>query len=74
MTDEQSAIFRRVIDTNWEIKELGESGKWLEVGIKLKEYNDAVDEMKASMGEEEYANFIRIGKRMFAPLSVAEDN
>ena len=74
MTNEQSAIFRRVIDTNWEIKELGESGKWFEVGLKLKEYNDAVDEMKESMGEREYANFISIGKKMFAPLSVVDND
>ena len=74
MTNEQSAIFRRVIDTNWEIKELGESGKWFEVGLKLKEYNDAVDEMKESMGEREYANFISMGKKMFAPLSVVDND
>lgn len=74
MTNEQSAIFRRVIDTNWEIKELGESGNWFEVGLKLKEYNEAVNELKASMGEKEYANFISMGKKMFAPLSVVDND
>lgn len=73
MTNEQSAIFKRVLDTNWEVKELSEAGKWTEAREKSKEHNEAVEELKASMGEKEYNNFINIGRRMFAPLEEEED-
>jgi hypothetical protein len=72
MTNEQSAIFRKVLDTNWEVKELTESGNWNEARLKSKEHNEAVEELKTSMGEREYDNFINMGKKMFAPLN--EDN
>jgi hypothetical protein len=73
MTNEQSAIFKKVLDTNWEVKELSEAGKWTEAMEKSKEHNEAVNELKASMGEKEYNNFINIGRRMFAPLEEEED-
>ena len=69
MTNEQSAIFKRVLDTNWEVKELSEAGKWTEAMEKSKEHHAAVKELKESMGEEEYDNFINIGRKMFAPLN-----
>ena len=72
MTDEQSAIFRKVLDTNWEVKELTESGNWNEARLKSKEHNEAVEELKTSMGEREYDKFINMGRKMFAPLE--EDN
>ena len=67
MTNEQSAIFRRVLDTNWEVKELMESGKWEEARLKSKEHHEAVNELKSSMGEREYEKFIENGRKMFAP-------
>ena len=73
MTNEQSAIFSRVLDTNWEVKELTESGNWEKARVKAKEHHAAVEELKASMGEAEYNNFIAIGRRMFAPLEEEED-
>ena len=73
MTNEQSAIFKRVLDTNWEVKELSEAGKWTEAMEKSKEHHAAVKELKESMGEKEYDNFINIGRRMFAPLEEKED-
>jgi hypothetical protein len=73
MTNEQSAIFSKVLDTNWEVKELSEAGKWTEAMQKSKEHHAAVEELKASMGEAEYNNFISIGRRMFAPLEEEED-
>jgi hypothetical protein len=73
MTNEQSAIFRRVLDTNWEVKELTESGNWEKARIKAKEHNEAVEELKTSMGEKEYDNFINMGRKMFAPLEEEED-
>jgi hypothetical protein len=68
MTNEQSEIFRRVLDTNWEVKELSAAGKWKEAMEKSKEHHAAVKELKESMGEEEYDKFIDTGRRMFAPL------
>jgi len=73
MTNEQSAIFRRVLDTNWEVKELAKSGNWNEARLKSKEHNEAVEELKTSMGEREYDNFINMGRKMFAPLNEDED-
>jgi hypothetical protein len=71
MTEEQKAIFSRVLDTNWEIKELMEetkkTGKWEKVLAKSKEHQEAVKELKESMGEAEYNKFIENGRRMFAP-------
>jgi hypothetical protein len=73
MTNEQSAIFRRVLDTNWQVKELMESGNWNEARLKAKEHHEAVSELKTSMGEREYDNFINMGRKMFAPLNENED-
>lgn len=73
MTNEQSAIFRRVLDTNWEVKELTQAGNWNEARLKVKEHNEAVEELKTSMGEKEYDNFINMGRKMFAPLNEEED-
>ena len=74
MTDEQSAIFRKVLDTNWQVKELTESGNWNEARLKAKEHHEAVSELKASMGEKEYENFINMGREMFAPSSVVDND
>jgi hypothetical protein len=67
MTNTESAIFRKVLDTNWEVKELQEAGKWQEAFLKLKEHNSHVEELKSEMGEDEYNNFINMGRKMFAP-------
>mgnify|MGYP000048938029 FL=1 len=69
MTHEQSLIFRKVLDTNWEVKELKESGKWQEALEKVKEHNSHVEELKSAMGAGAYDNFINMGQRMFAPKS-----
>ena len=74
MTDEQSAIFRKVLDTNWQVKELTESGNWNEARLKAKEHHEAVSELKASMGEREYDNFINMGRKMFALRNENEDD
>ena len=73
MTNEQSAIFKRVLDTNWEVKELMESGNWNEARLKSKEHHEAVEELKTSMRERDYDNFINMGRKMFAPLEQDED-
>jgi len=70
MTNEQSAIFRKVLDTNWEVKELTESSRWIEAIEKIKELDRLKSELKESMGEYEYNKFMDTGRKMFSP---AED-
>jgi hypothetical protein len=70
MTNEQSAIFRKVLDTNWEVKELTESSRWIEAIEKVKELDRLKSELKESMGEYEYNKFMDTGRKMFSP---AED-
>ena len=67
MTNEQSAIFRQVLDTNWEVKELMEAKKYVEAMEKVRELDRLKAQLKESMGEEEYDKFIDTGRRMFAP-------
>ena len=74
MTNEQSEIFRKVLDTNWQVKELMEAGNWNEARLKSKEHHEAVEQLKASMGEREYDNFINMGRKMFAPVKEEEED
>ena len=66
MTDKQAAIFRRVLDTNWEIKEIQESGRWDELKYKVQEYQAALKEFKTAMGEQAFEEFMENGRRMFS--------
>ena len=66
MTDKQAAIFRRVLDTNWEIKEIQESGRWDELKDKVQEYQAALKEFKTAMGEQAFEEFMENGRRMFS--------
>lgn len=66
MTNKQSAIFRRVLDTNWEIKEIQESGRWNELKDKVQEYQVALKEFKTAMGEQAFEEFMENGRRMFS--------
>jgi len=68
MTNEQSAIFRKVLDTNWEVKELTESSRWIEAIEKVKELDRLKSELKESMGEYEYNKFMDTGRKMFSPV------
>ena len=68
MTEKQSEIFRKVLDTNWEVDQLQEEGKFVEAWKKAEEHNAHVKELKESMGEEAYNNFIERGRQMFAPV------
>ena len=65
MTDKQAAIFRRVLDTNWEIKEIQESGRWVELAGKVQEYQAALKEFKTAMGKQAFEEFMENGHRMF---------
>ena len=68
MTETQSEIFRKVLDTNWEVDQLQAEGKFGEAWKKAEEHNAHVKELKESMGEEAYNNFIERGRQMFAPV------
>ena len=65
MTNKQAAIFRRVLDTNWEIKEIQESGNWDELKDKVQEYQAALKEFKTAMGKQAFEEFMENGRRMF---------
>jgi hypothetical protein len=67
MTEKQSEIFRKVLDTNWEVDQLQAQGKFGEAWQKAEEHNAHVKELKESMGEDSYNNFIEMGRQMFAP-------
>lgn len=67
MTEPQRKIFSKLLDANWEAKELREAGKFSEYVEKSKEVNELKKELQTSMGEDEYNKFIAIGQRMFAP-------
>ena len=67
MTEKQSEIFRKVLDTNMEVDQLQAEGKFGEAWQKAEEHNAHVKELKESMGEEAYNNFIEMGRQMFAP-------
>ena len=67
MTEKQSEIFRKVLDTNMEVDQLQAEGKFKEAWKKAEEHNSHVKELKESMGEEAYNNFIEMGRQMFAP-------
>ena len=70
MTNKQSAIFSKMLDTNWTVKELMEAGKYNEARVVSKKYNDLVDKLKKSMGESKYNEFIDNGRKMFSPKTV----
>ena len=70
MTNKQSAIFSKMLDTNWTVKELMEAGKYNEARVVSKEHNDLVDKLKKSMGESKYNAFINNGRKMFSPKTV----
>jgi hypothetical protein len=67
MTEKQSEIFRKVLDTNMEVDQLQAEGKFGEAWKKAEAHNAHVKELKESMGEEAYNNFIEMGRQMFAP-------
>lgn len=68
MTEHQSEIFRKVLDTNWEVKELTESHQWVKAMEKVKELGSLKEQLKESMGEKEYNKFMDTGRKMFAPV------
>jgi hypothetical protein len=72
MTNQESAIFSKVLDTNWEVKELTAAGDWDKARAKVKEHQAHVEELKELMGEKAYNDFINMGRKMFAPREEEE--
>ena len=66
MTNKQSAIFSKMLDTNWTVKELMEAGKYNEARIVSKEVIKLDNELKKSMGVSKYNDFIDHGRKMFS--------
>ena len=64
MTDEQYKIFSELLDTNQKFKtEKVNSVKW-DLAMRV---NDLKKELKESMGEETYNQFMNAGEKMFQP-------
>lgn len=72
MTEPQRKKFSKILDVNWEIKELQESGKWANALEKSKELNALKKDLRDDMGHEEYDLFIENGRKMFAPKTSEE--
>ncbi len=70
LTEEQRVIFREILDLNWEFShtEANWSVKW-DIARKL---NQRKKDLKRSMGEEAYENFMNMGREMFAPKKEEE--
>lgn len=67
MTEPQRKKFTKILDINWEVKELQESGKWVEALEKAKELNALKKDLRDDMGPEEYDAFMENGRKMFEP-------
>lgn len=67
LTETQRQVFTKILDTNWELKELQKQGRWTDAFNKGKEHSKHVQELKSLMGEKEYNHFIEMGQKMFAP-------
>lgn len=64
MTDEQYKIFSELLDTNQKFKtEKVNSVKW-DLAMRV---NDLKKELKESMGEETYNQFMNAGEKRFQP-------
>lgn len=67
MNDQQRKKFSKVLDINWEIKELQESGKWKEAYEMSLELSRLKQDLRDDMGHEAYDTFMENGRKMFAP-------
>lgn len=69
MTEQQSALFREVLDLNWEF---GQEINWTKKWELSKALSQKKNELRESMGHKEYEKFIENGRKMFAPLETEE--
>ena len=71
MTEQQSLIFREILDLNWEFThETNWTNKW-ELAKALAKKKQ---ELRESMGHKEYDEFMDNGRKMFAPVESEEVN
>jgi hypothetical protein len=64
MTNYEREIFSKLLDVSWEMDKK-EHSKLIKEALNSY-YFKLRDELKDSMGEKEYNNFIKEGKQMFA--------
>lgn len=62
LTESQRSLFREILDANWEVKTKEE-----ELMSAKRTLETKTNDLKGSMGEEAYDNFINTGRQMFAP-------
>lgn len=62
LTEDQRLLFREILDANWEVKT-----KEDELMSAKRTLEQKTNDLKGSMGEEAYNNFINMGREMFAP-------
>jgi hypothetical protein len=72
MTEPQRKKFSRILDVNWEIKELQQAGKWANALEKVRELDSLKKDLRDDMGHKEYDLFIENGRKMFAPKTSEE--
>jgi hypothetical protein len=71
LTPDQSKLFGKIVDLNWDISHSGASfPERLEM---VREMNRIEQDLRDSMGEEEYDRFLDLGRRMFAPADEDEE-
>ena len=68
MTDTQSALFKKLVDLNWEIDQLFKQGKAAEAFKLTNEFLKTKQALIEDMGREEYDRFIEMGRQMLAPV------
>jgi len=64
LNEEQQKIFRIILDTNYEVNHGENPTSRMEALGKL---TQAKIDLKKSMGEESYNNFMSMGQKLFAP-------
>jgi hypothetical protein len=72
LTEEQRVLFREILDLNWDFSQETDWNVKFDLARKL---NQKKRDLKRSMGEKEYEEFISMGRKMFAPREEAvEEN
>jgi hypothetical protein len=70
MTEQQSLLFREILDLNWEFTH---ESVWSKKWELSKTLSAKKQELRESMGHREYDTFIETGRKMFAPLEVEDE-
>jgi hypothetical protein len=65
MTNYERELFSDLLDVNWMIEE-NKSNKDLVRFLEIA-YHKIQDDLRESMGDKEYREYIRMGREMFAP-------